>query len=133
VAKPNPTAASMAAECKVKFKQGLGSHPMRAGLMTKLVEQYKTQGFQKRIDAIEKANKDQPNSAISVADHWAADKKNVLRVAKHLARIAVILSGNSPVDAARLIAAGEAIRKSKVCLSVNPAGGGTWCDFSLSF
>lgn len=133
MAKRNPTAASMAAECKVKFKEGLRGHPMRSGVMKKLVEQYKTKGFQKRIDQIEKANQTDPKSAKSVADHWKDERKNVLRVAKHLAQIAVILSGESPVDGDRMMAAGAAIRESRVCQATKSGGAGSWCDFALSF
>lgn len=133
MARRNTTAASMAAECKVKFTEGLGNRRMTRGLMTKLVEQYKTKGFQKRIDQIEADNRLSPATAKTVAQHWDAERRNVLRVAKHLSRIAVILSGNSDVDDDRLVAASKAVRKSKVCQAANPAGGGLWCDFDLSF
>jgi hypothetical protein len=133
MARRNPTAASMAAECKVKFIEGLGSRTMPRAVMTKLVEQYKTKGFQKRIDEIEVANLARPLQAISVADHWKHDKKYVLRVAKHLSRVAVILSGSEPVDEVRLVAAAKAIRKSRVCELIAGSGAGRWCEFDLAF
>lgn len=133
MAKRSLTAVSMAAECKVKFKEGLGDHQMAAGLMTKLVNQYRDKGFQKRIDQIEAANLARPAHAKSVAQYWKEEKRNVLRVAKHLSRVAVILAGNDKVDDVRLIAASKAIRKSRVCEDSVGDGGGRWCEFDLTF
>lgn len=133
MARRTPTAASMAAECKVKFREGLGSRTMTRGVMTKLVEQYQTKGFQKRIDQIEAANLARPAHAKSIADHWKDEKQYVLRVAKHLSRVAVILSGTDSVDEIRLIAASKAIRKSRVCEAIAGDGAGRWCEFDLVF
>jgi hypothetical protein len=61
---------------------------------------------------------------------WSKDRKEVLFVAKDMARIAAILSDKSPnVNKSRVHAAFRAVMEHARC--PGGAGRGRWCDFSI--